>query len=178
MEKAELKLTAKFLRYLLPYRIQALTVILLGLLGVILSLVTPYITKLVIDRAFADKDLRLFIILASLGASVFIVSLIASSLQNYLDRYIQIKVNFDLSKTVFRHLNKLDLSYFENSTSSEHTYKISSDIDRAKTYITNLLTEALAIFPKLILTIAIIFYLNWKLALFSLCLAPLLYLPS
>jgi len=43
--------------------------------------------------------------------------------------------------------------------------------------ITTVPPQAVAVFPKLIVILFIIFRLNWQMAVFSLCLAPFLYLP-
>ncbi len=144
---------------------------------VLLSLVNPYLSKLVIDRAFGNRDLKVFIILTLIGVTIFILNGLVSGLKDYLDRQVKIKVNFDLSKKVFKHFEKLDFDYFQNRSTGEHLYKSSYDIDRAADFITTTLPRVVATFPKLLFILLIILRLNWQMAVFSLCLAPLLYLP-
>ena len=56
---------ARFNKYLYKYwKLEAL-VIALGLAAEPLTLVNPYLTKLIIDKAYGNKDLRLFFILLS-----------------------------------------------------------------------------------------------------------------
>ncbi len=146
-------------------------------IGVLLGLVNPYLTKLVIDRAFGNKDLKAFIILALIGGVIFVLNGLLAGLNSYLDRQIKIKVNFDLNKKVFKHLEKLDLDYFQNKSTGEHLYRSSYDIDRVSNFITTIPPQVVAIFPKLVFILIIVLRLNWQMAVFSLCLAPLLYLP-
>lgn len=175
--KTQLKLLLKFTKYLLPYWKKEAVV--LGSSGVVvlLSLINPYLTKLVIDRAFGNKDLKVFIILALVGGTVFILNGLVSGLKSYLDRQIGIKVNFDLNKRVFKHLDKLDLAYFQNKSTGEHLYRSSYDIDGVTNFITTTPSQIVATFPKLLLILTIVLRLNWQMAVFSFCLAPLLYLP-
>lgn len=177
LSKTQFKLFLKFARYLLPYWKKEVVILILTGIAVLLGLVNPYLTKLVIDRAFGNKDLRVFIILALIGGTIFVLNGLVSALKNYLDRQIRIKVNFDLNRKVFRHLGGLSYSYFQNKSTGEHIYKSSYDIERAADFITTTPPQAVATFPKLLFTLAIVFFLNWKMALFSLLLVPLLYLP-
>ena len=66
----------RFNRYLHKYwRLQAM-VILFGLITVPLSLLNPYLTKLIIDRAYGNKDLKLFLILALIGGTIFVFNVL------------------------------------------------------------------------------------------------------
>ncbi|MFC1623915.1 ABC transporter ATP-binding protein [Candidatus Omnitrophota bacterium] len=178
LNKTQFKLFLKFAKYLLPYWKKEVAILSLSGLTVLLALVSPYLSKLVIDRAFGNRDLKIFIILALIGGGVFVLSGLVGGLKNYLDRQIKIKVNFDLNKKVFKHLEKLDLRYFQNKSTGEHLYRSSYDIDRASDFITSSPPQVVLTFPKLLFILVIVFRLNWQMALFSIFLAPLLYLPS
>ena len=177
LDKTQLKLFLKFVRYLLPYWKKETAILALSGISVLLGLVNPYLTKLVIDRAFGNRDLRVFIILAIIGGAVFVLSGMVSGLQRYLDRQINIKLSLDLHKKVFKHLEKFELDYFQSKSTGEHLYRSSYDIDRVADFITTAPPKIVATFPKLLFVLIIVLYLNWQMAVFSLVLAPLLYLP-
>ena len=101
--KPQLKLFFRFLKLLLPYRRKWFLIIILSGSGTLLGLVNPYLTKLVIDKGIANKDLRTFVILVLIGAGIFVLNGAVSGLKQFLDRYIRYKVNFDLNKKVFKH---------------------------------------------------------------------------
>lgn len=143
----------------------------------LLGLVNPYLTKLVVDEGIGNKDLRTFIILAVIGAGVFIFIGLMDGLKEYLERYIKLKIEFDLNKVIFRHLEKLSFSYFQEKSTGEFLYHIGYDIERVKDFITETPPQAITIFPKLVFTLIIIFYLNYQMAIFALCLTPFLCLP-
>ena len=174
----EFKLFLRFARYLLSYWKKEAVILGLSGFSVLLGMINPYLTKLVIDRAFGDRNLRVFIILALIGGGVFVLNGLLSGLENYFNRQIKVRINFDLNKKVFRHLEKLDLGYFRNKSTGEHLYKISYDVERVTDFVTTAPPQAVVIFPKLLIVLGIVFYLNWKMALLSLALAPFLYLPT
>jgi len=172
----EFKLFLKFLRFLLPYKKLWVFVFILSFLAVPLSLVKPYLTKLIIDKAMLNKDLKVFIILVFIGAGTFILGELLNRLKDALDRYIKIKVNFDLNKKVFTQIQNFPLVWFQNRATGEHIYKIDNDISSVTEFITASLPEIFSLFPRLIFTLLIVFFLNWQMAIFSFCLAGFLYL--
>lgn len=177
LNKTQIRLFLGFARYLLPYWKKELFIIILSGITVLLGMVNPYLTKLVIDRAFGNKDIKTFILLALVGGGVFILDGLLSGLKNFLDRQIGIKVSLDLNRKIFSHLEKLPFSYFQNKSTGEHIFKINYDISTTGNFISTILPEIITLLPKLLFILAVVFYLNWKMALFSLMLAPFLYLP-
>src|SRR3990167_8021748 len=94
----------RFNTYLYKYWKLEAVVIILSLITLPLSLANPYLTKLVIDKAYGNKDLKLFLILAIIGGSIFIFNGLIYSLNSYLTQRINRGVNFDMTKDFFRHL--------------------------------------------------------------------------
>lgn len=167
-----------FLKYALAYRKRWFAVIFLGAIGSLLGLVNPYLTKLVVDNAIGGRDFKTFIILSVIGGSLFIFGGLISSLERFLERYIRLRINFDLNRDVFRHIRSFPFKWFQDKSTGEHIYKLSYDVERVTDLVTTIPPQAVSIFPRLIIILGIVFYLNWKMAVFSMCLAPILYLPS
>lgn len=167
---------SKFLKYLLPYRFKWIGVIFLSVFGMLVTLVNPYLTKIVVDDVIIKKDLKTFFILALIGGSIFLITGILDGLKRYIGRDISLRVKLDLNRDVFEKINGLHFKWFQDKSAGEHVYKISYDVDRVENLITTVPPEAVSLFPKLVFVIFIIFYLNWKMALFSLCFVPVLYL--
>jgi len=142
-----------------------------------LSLVNPYLAKLVIDKAIGDKDIRLFVILALIGGGVFLLDALLGVIRRLLEGYIKTKVGFDLNRKVYKELQHLSLRWFQDKSTGENLYKISFDIDGVRDFITTLPPQAVSVFPQLILTLIIVFSLNWRMSALALCLAPFLHLP-
>jgi ABC-type bacteriocin/lantibiotic exporter with double-glycine peptidase domain len=152
-------------------------VLTLSSIGVPFSLAKPYLTKLIVDKAMIGKDLKAFIIIVLIGGGIFILGELFNRLKDSLGRYIRLRVNLDLNKKVFTHMQNFPLVWFQDKATGEHIYKMDNDINSVTDFITTTAPEALSVFPRLVFTLIIVFYLNWRMALFSLCLVPVLYLP-
>ncbi len=167
---------AKFYRHLISFWKIELLLLLLSGLAVILSLVNPYLTKLIIDKAYGNKDLKLFIGLVIVGGIVFVLNGAISGSSNYLSSYVRLKMSFDLNCKVFKKLQGLSYSFFQGTSSSEHLYKINYDIDEVTRFLVDLLPQAFSLIPKTLFILTIVLCMNWKMAAFALMLIPLLYI--
>jgi len=177
MPKTQLELFFRFLKFIFPYRWRWAAILILSGINSLLSLVNPYLAKLVIDKAIGNKDIRLFIILALIGGSVFLLDAFIGVIKQWLERYIKVKVGFDLNRKVYKELQYLSFAWFQDKSTGENLYKISYDIERIRDFITTIPPQAASVFPQLILTLVIIFRLDWRMSVLALCLAPFLQLP-
>ncbi|MFC1807729.1 ABC transporter ATP-binding protein [Candidatus Omnitrophota bacterium] len=164
-----------FFKFLRPYwKLCALTIVLSQSI-VYLGLINPFFAKLVIDNAYVNKDLRYFLILTAVGASVFIFSGILSSLNDYISGYLRQKVALDINKETISSLHSLDLAFLKDSSSGEHLYKIHYDTERVVILITDTFLRALWLIPTFLLTFIIILFLKWQMALTVFFLGALFY---
>lgn len=167
-----------FTSFLKPYWKTKVFVIIISSVGIPLSLVLPYMTKLLIDEAFINKDLLLFIRLAIIGAVIFIITSIIDGIVGYLNEKLLLKINFDINRKVFEHIQNLSLRFFQDKSTGEHIYKLNFDTES----VARMVSETVPQFPPLILrflfTLVIIFYINWKMALLCLVISPILYLET
>src|SRR3989338_4153650 len=106
------KLFSRFLKVVLPYRKRYLAMLILNGLIALLGLVNPYLTKLVVDDALMKRNLRLLLILTSIGAGIFILNGAIDGIRQFLERYVRLRINFDLNKIVFRHIQHFPLVGF------------------------------------------------------------------
>lgn len=177
MNKDRIKLFFQFLKYVMPYRKRWLAMLILSGLAALIGLINPYLAKLVVDDAIITKDISALVVLLLIGGGVFVISGLTEGLMQYLDRHIKLKVGFDINEKVFRHLQNFSFRWFQDKSTGEHLYKIDSDIERVKDLITAAPPQVLSTLPRMFFITAIVFYLDWGIALFSICLAPLVYLP-
>ncbi|MDB4349369.1 ABC transporter ATP-binding protein/permease [Omnitrophica bacterium] len=166
----------RFNRYLYRHwKLQAV-VIVLGLAATPLALLNPYIAKLIIDKAYVNRDLKAFFILAVISGGIFIINGLMNSLKGYLSRLINKNVGFDMSKDFFRHLQNLPMSFFDNRSTGEHIYRIRSDVNAVSGFVCDVIPQIVTLIPRIILILVIVFRLNWRLALFAASLIPITYI--
>jgi len=167
----------KFLRFLLPFWKKEILAFSLTGVVMLLGLVNPYITKRIIDDAYRNRNLKLFIILIAVGGAIFLISSIIGGLTEYLNRYIRLKINFNLSRRLFKKMQSLPYGYFQDGSTGENLFRLNYDIDIITQFVTETIPKLAAALLKSLLIVAIVFYLNWRMALFSLMLTPILLLP-
>jgi len=164
-----------FYRYLLPYWRKVAVVLLLSIAASTLSLANPYLAKFIIDKAYGNKDLRLFILLMAIGGVIFILSAAFNSMSQYLNYYLRLRISFDLNRKIFKKLQGLSYGFFQGTSSSEHLYKINYDISQVAYFITEALLQVIILIVRALSIFVIVLRLNVEIALFTLILTPFLY---
>ena len=116
------------LRWVRPYRWRLLPVVALSLAGTLLSLVQPFLSKVLVDRALLGRD---FAALAWTVAG-FLGLTAASLLVNVVSglRYTRVSADilFDMRLDVFRHLQRLSPRYFTAMPLGQIASRVNSDI--------------------------------------------------
>lgn len=156
-------------------RIFAGYVVVLIVAGALLSLAGPWITKTIIDNSIrreSEEALLLFVVIY-LGFQLF----------NFLVKYLQIflmvslgqRVMKNLRLEVFRHLLHVRKGFFDKNPTGKLMTRVTSDVEA----MNELLTSGLVVFVgDLMILVGIVVFLllvNWKLALATLSLLPLLF---
>ena len=91
---------------------------------------------------------------------------LGASVQEYITR--------DLRDQVFRHLVRLPLSYFHATKAGQIISRILVDTEQTKVVITEIVTRSIQNFAQVLTTIVVLVKWNWKLAILSFVIAPLL----
>lgn len=165
----------KFFSYLFPFWKKETLIAILSLVSVGLSLVNPYLTKLIIDQAYGNRDLKLFILLILLGGFVYLLSGLAQGISGYLNYLIRLSINFLLNKKLFKKLQAMPYNFFQDGATGEHIFKVSYDIEQVSQLLSDVLPQAILLIPRSLLILAVVLFMNWKMALLALALAPFLY---
>lgn len=169
---------SKIYRYLKPFWKKEILVLFLSGLVAALQLVNPYLAKLVIEKAYGNKDLRLFVGLVALGGIIFLINISINSFSLYLTRSIYLRLKFALNLKIFRKLHTLPYRLFQDTTVGENLYKISYDIEEFSRFVSDFLPKMTSLIVKSLIIVTVIFYLNKPLALFILPFTPLFYIFS
>jgi len=173
--KKELKKILFFFKFLPVYWKTELWILVLLEVSVGLSFINPYITKLIIDVAYKNRDIKLFIILAILGGAVFLVNGAVSNIKNYYSSKIRKRISVDINSRVAAHLYSLNLGFFKDTSSGENLYKVTYDIEHLSYLLTNTFEQILKLAPTFIFTIIIVSYLNWQMGLMAFLMGVFLY---
>jgi ATP-binding cassette subfamily B protein len=144
------------------------------LAAIITSLAPPYLAKLAIDDGIRAGDLTLlgWVVVAFLGAGL--LNWGATTLQAYYTGWVGERVLTDLRQRLFSHLQRLSLGYYERNRAGVVISRLTNDVEALDRLVTegvqSLLQNTLTLFGSAI----ILFLLDWRLALATLAVFPLM----
>lgn len=102
---------------------------------------------------------------------IFLIQAVVMFVQTYLLSSIGERIVLDMRTTLYRHLQHLSLSFFENHRVGELVSRISSDVTQIRSVLTNNITQLLTHTITLVGSVVIVFWLNPRLVGFVLGIA-------
>jgi ATP-binding cassette subfamily B protein len=168
----------RIVRHLRPYSGQAAAVFALLAAGAGLNLVPPLLVRRVVDEAIPGGDLRLLAGLCGLMLAAAVAAGLLGIVQKYLSALIGERVTFDLRVRLFKHLHKQSLGYFASVRPGEPLSRVLNDVEGVGQAVSKTLTAVLKNAIVLVSAVAAVIWLDWRLALVSLCLLPLFVAPT
>jgi ATP-binding cassette, subfamily B, multidrug efflux pump len=172
------RLMRRFLVYLRPYR-KAIFLALALVLGTsIADLAGPFLTKLAIDEYIAKgrADQLWEVLWLYIGALVLGFFLRYS--QNYLMQWVGQNVMYDLRVTLFSHLQRLSLAFFDKNPVGRLMSRLTSDVDALQELVSNGVVTMLGDVLTLAVVSIIMVLLDWRLALIMFAVLPFVALAS
>ena len=161
-------------KFIKPYLFQCIISMLLSVITVLLTLIIPIFTGEAIDlmlgQAGVDIDgvIRYVIIIAI----IIPVNALLTYLMNMINSHICYGVSKDMRQTLFAHLMKLDISFFDRCGQGDVASRISNDADVVSDGlllgISNLFTGIVTI----ICTLVFMLRVSWVIALVVIIITP------
>ncbi len=178
------KAARRLIRYLIPYK---KLVALALLLTVVLNLVRqigPLLTKWAIDdyvapaaggRLNLDAAFDGIALLALAYIGSLAVTLCIGYFQDVMLNTIGQRVMYDLRQEIFAKLQSIEVSFYDNNPVGRLVTRLTTDVDSLNELFTAGLVEVLGDFVLIAGALGMMFYFNWKLAIVSLLVVPLLW---
>jgi ATP-binding cassette, subfamily B, multidrug efflux pump len=168
------RLMKRLLGYLRPYAGQVLLALVAIITGSVLQLAPPYLTRLAIDDYIAHRDLAGLTRIAWLYLAVLVTSFGLEYLQTWTMQLTGQRIMYDLRMEIYRHLQRLDLKFYDRNPVGRLMTRVTSDVDVLNDLFT---AGVVAIFGD-VFTLAgimiVMLGMNWKLALASFLVLPLI----
>lgn len=174
IRRSKSEITVKLLEYLKPYKFKSFIVILLMIFVMISSIVNPLLLKIAIDKYVVNKDVTGLILI---GIILIVLNLLAWGLSKIRWNMITSITNnilVNIRHELYSHIQYLSFDFFDGRPVGKILSRVVSDVNSLK----NLFSQSIqSLIPQLLnlLCVAIImFFLNYKLALASVTLLPVL----
>lgn len=161
-----------------PYRWMLLGFLATILVGAAMTLVSPLLFRSIIDDAIPDEDFTMLNVLVVL----IVLAALSEALFSYLERRWSAKIGegliFDLRVTLFDHVQRLPMSFFTRTQTGALISRMNNDVVGAQRAVTTTLGQVASNAIVVLLTLATMLVLEWRLTLLALCVLPLFIIPT
>src|SRR5580658_8093682 len=182
------RLMKRLLRYLRPYSWQVAVALGAIVLKATADVLGPYLTKIAIDKYLArtpgatsafwkwlsPEPLEGIAQIAALYVGLLVLGFFLDFLQTYFMQWTGQKVMFDLRSQIFRHLQRMHIGFYDKNPVGRLVTRVTSDVDALNDMFTS---GVVSIFEDVFVLagiIAIMLHMNWKLALITFAVLPLI----
>jgi ABC-type multidrug transport system fused ATPase/permease subunit len=161
-------------RYVHPYWKRATVGIVAMLVATGAALAGPYLAKVAIDNAIIPRDLTALTWIVTAYLAVSVLGLVAQGVQTYQVGYAGERVLTDLRGDLFGHLQHLELGYYERNRAGVLISRLTNDVEALQQLVTDGLTSTVSSTLSLVGSTVILFWLDWRLALATIVVFPLM----
>jgi ATP-binding cassette, subfamily B, multidrug efflux pump len=168
-------LMRRLLHYLRPYRWHVAAGILLSIAVSGMEAVRPYFIKHAMDVDIKNGDPHALLMTTLAFTALMLVRGFIQYLNTYLTQWIGQKTIFDLRMEVFEHLQNLGLRYFDRNPIGRLITRVTNDIEVLNEMFSSGIVMVFSDVFTIIGILAFMFSMDWRLALLSLSVLPLLF---
>ena len=172
------RLMRRLLTYLRPYTRQVglATTAIVGHSA--LELAPPYLVKLVIDRYIPARDMDGLTLVAMLYLAALAGSFVLDYAQTWLLQWTGQRIMFDLRMQIYRHLQRLDLRFYDRNPVGRLMTRVTTDVDVLNDLFTAGVVSVFGDLFTLIGIMAMMIWLDWRLAIVAFSVLPLIWLVT
>ncbi|HLZ23859.1 MAG TPA: ABC transporter ATP-binding protein [Ktedonobacterales bacterium] len=143
-----------------------------------MGLIFPLVLRTLLNTILVQRDERLLNGIVELLFIVFVIQAVVSALEGYLVTAIGERISFDLRTMLFRHLQRLPLSFYDSRRTGELMSRVTNDVTLLQTSLTGNILPIASQVVVLFGSVAIAFAINWRITLVALVVAPVAAISS
>ncbi|MFJ5229674.1 ABC transporter ATP-binding protein [Kitasatospora sp. NPDC088391] len=163
----------RILRLFRPYTGRLGAVGLLVALSALVSVVTPFLLRAVLDTAIPERRTGLLSLLVLGMIAAAVVTSVLNVLQTLISTTVGQRVMHDLRTSVYAHLQRMSLAFFTRTRTGEVQSRIANDIGGMQATVTGTATSLVSNLTAVVASVVAMVALDWRLTVVSLLLLPL-----
>src|SRR5277367_6841990 len=182
------RLMRRLLTYLRPYRWQVTVAIVSIVFESVCDVLGPYLVKVAVDRYLAPakgtssglwswlspRPLQGIAQLSTVYFGLLVGTFLFEFLQTYFMQWTGQKVMFDLRSQIFRHLQRMHVAFYDKNPVGRLVTRVTTDVDALNEMFTSGVVSIFEDVFVLFFILAIMLNMNWKLALVTFAVLPLI----
>ncbi len=163
----------RLLIFLKPYTKRLVISVICMAMSGLSNVVVPWLIKDVIDKVLANKDVYTLNLIVIGILILFVLRGIFFFGQTYLMSFVGQKIVIDIREKLYRHLQRLSLSYYDKHKTGVIMSNLTNDVSALQATIAGNLVSFVQEFVILVGSLCSMLYLNWKLTILTLVIVPL-----
>jgi len=168
----------RVIQYIRPYQRLAYLTLICAVLTTSIEMIPPWLLKRVIDDVIRAGDLPLLTwLIAGLVLSYLGRNLLNSARVRF-NNTLEQRVIYDMRDQVYRALQRLSVSYYENRATGEIMSRVVNDVNNLERIFIDGVEAMVMAGLTLLGIMAVLLFLNWELALIALIPIPFLILGA
>src|ERR1700731_410170 len=160
--------------YLKRYPWMAAGTLSCAILGTLMVIVFPAVTKRIIDDVVRLHHPEKLLPLIAPAAVGFVFQHAFNVLRLILNNTFEQKVIFDLRSDLYSHIQLLPLKWFDNRATGDLMTRVIEDVNSVERVLIDGIEQGVVAVLQVIIVVSVMFYFNTKLALLALTPFPLL----
>ncbi len=172
------RLVRRLVEFILPQSSLISISVLLMFVVMAAQLAQPYLIKLLIDRHILTGQVRGVAALALIYVLVFAVEMLARFGQLYTMERTGQNVILALRDRLFAHLQSLDSAFFDRYPVGRLMTRVTTDVESLADLFSSGVVSLLGDSTKLLAIVGILWWLDWRLALVTFLVVPVLFVVS
>ena len=138
--------------------------------------VPPYLVKEVIDRGIATKNINLIWSLAAAIMGTFVLVAVVDKIRSFWGHILGQKIAYNLRNDLYSHLQRMSFKFYDNTSTGELLSRMVDDLSVVQDVLYHGPQNIIGNGCMLLFAGVLIFTLNWRLALASLAVLPVIVL--
>ena len=169
------RLMRRLLRYLRPYRVRVVIAVLMLLIGAIVELAGPWLTRIALDDAIPDVNRRLLLILSIAYLASLLAAFILQYLQTLFTTWLGQRVMYDLRREIFAKLQRLGIPFFDRNPVGRLMTRVTSDVEVLNELFSSGVVTVFGDVFTLVLIVVAMLLMDWRLALVTMSVMPIVF---
>lgn len=175
-QKVNPRIVLRLMRWMKPFSKWMVLSCVLMLLSSVISLTSPYLIRMAIDKAIPNENIKMLVIISiALTLSVVIVRFLLAAKLKIMTRVSQ-KIIVNIRNDVFTKLQSLPFSYFDNRPHGKILIRVVNYVNSLSDLLSNGIIQLISDLFTLVVIVGFMVAIDPKLTLVSLAVVPILFI--
>jgi ATP-binding cassette subfamily B multidrug efflux pump len=179
------KTVRTFVKYLRPYRLSLIVVIIFAIAGTVFTIVGPRMLGKATTRIFegvlakamhvpgASIDFPYIGQVVLVLTGLYLLSALFNYVQGYIMSGIAMKITYHFRKDISEKIKRMPLKYFDTKSHGDLLSRVTNDVDTVNTTLTQNLTQIVTSVTTIVGVLVMMLTISWLMTLVALLILPL-----